>query len=112
QAGVRAAVGDEAVHVAAARLYAGAAGDDAAAARQAVDDQAGRAAVASVRTVPVDEGYGTAFGTFDYTAPSNLVLFTFVNTAVAGTSIAIERKQGITRRVLAAPHGTGTILAG
>jgi ABC-2 type transport system permease protein len=62
--------------------------------------------------VPVDEGDPAAFGTFDYTAPSNLVLFTFINTTVAGTVIAAERRQGITRRLLASPHGTGTILAG
>jgi ABC-2 type transport system permease protein len=40
------------------------------------------------------------------------VLFTFVNTIVVGSLIALERKQGITRRMLATPHGTGTILAG
>jgi ABC-2 type transport system permease protein len=113
QASVRAAVGDEAVHIAAARLYAEAAGsDDVAAAQQAVADQADQVALAEVRTAPVDEGEPAAFGTFDYTAPSNLVLFTFINTTVAGTVIASERKQGITRRLLASPHGTGTILAG
>jgi ABC-2 type transport system permease protein len=113
QAGVRAAVGDEAVRIAAARLYVEAGGSgDVAAARQAVADRADEAALADVRSVPVDEGDPAAFGTFDYTAPSNLVLFTFINTTVAGTVIAAERRQGITRRLLVSPHGTGTILAG
>jgi len=113
QASVRAAVGDEAVRIAAARLYAEAGGsDDVAAAQQAVAGQADQVAPAEVRTVPVDEGDSAAFGTFDYTAPSNLVLFTFVNTTVAGTALALERRQGVTRRILASPHGTGTILAG
>jgi ABC-2 type transport system permease protein len=113
QASVRAAVGDEAVRIAAARLYAEAGGsDDVAAAQQAVAGQADQVAPAEVRTVPVDEGGSATFGTFDYTAPSNLVLFTFINTTVAGTALALERRQGITRRILASPHGTGTILAG
>jgi ABC-2 type transport system permease protein len=113
QASVRAAVGDEAVRIAAARLYLDAGGSgDMAAAQRAVADRADEVALAEVGSVPVDEGDSAAFGTFDYTAPSNLVLFTFINTTVAGTVIATERRQGITRRLLASPHDTGTILAG
>src|SRR5690606_32693004 len=67
---------------------------------------------AGVRSETVDEGDGSHLGTFSYTAPSNLVLFTFVNTVVVGSVLALERRQGITRRMLATPHGTGTILAG
>lgn len=112
QATVRAAIGDAAVDIAAARLAAGAAAIDAADAERAVaalDEQVDRA---GVRSTTVDEGETASLGSFDYTAPANLVLFTFVNTIVAGSIIALERKQGITRRMLATPHGTGTILAG
>lgn len=112
QATVRAAVGDEAVHIAGARAAADAAGTDFASA----DDEAAALAAdlprAGVRSVSVDEGDAPSLGSFDYTAPSNLVLFTFVNTLVVGAFLALDRKQGITRRMLATPHGTGTILAG
>ncbi len=40
------------------------------------------------------------------------MLFTFINTIVVGSFLARDRKQGITLRMLATPHGTGTILAG
>jgi ABC-2 type transport system permease protein len=51
-------------------------------------------------------------GTFSYTAPSNLVLFVFVNTLAVGAILALDRQRGIVRRLLSTPHGTGTILAG
>ena len=112
QATVRAAIGDAAVDIAAARLAAGAAAIDAADAERAVAALDGQVDRAGVRSTTVDEGETASLGSFDYTAPANLVLFTFVNTIVAGSIIALERKQGITRRMLATPHGTGTILAG
>jgi ABC-2 type transport system permease protein len=112
QATVRSAIGDETVPIAAARVAVDAGDADyATAAREAaalVDD----VPRAGVRTVPIDEGDQVDLGSFDYTAPSNLVLFTFVNTIIVGSILALERKQGITRRMLATPHGTGTILAG
>ncbi|HEX6423298.1 MAG TPA: ABC transporter permease [Acidimicrobiales bacterium] len=112
QATVRAAVGDAAVDVAATRLASDAAGIDGADAERQVAALDAQVARAGVRSTPVDQGESPALGSFDYTAPSNLVLFTFVNTIVVGSLIALERRQGITRRMLATPHGTGTILAG
>jgi ABC-2 type transport system permease protein len=112
QATVRAAVGDAAVQIAAARVAADAGGSDDAAAERAAASLADQVPRAGVRSESVDEGRSASLGSFDYTAPSNLVLFTFVNTIVIGSLIALERKQGITRRMLATPHGTGTILAG
>ena len=113
QATVRAAVGDEAVRVAAARLYAEAGGTGASAARPAVDAIAGdMPQVRIVTTTTDDDGDPDSLGVFSYVAPSNLVLFTFVNTVVAGTLIAVDRRLGMTRRVLSTPHGTGTVLAG
>jgi ABC-2 type transport system permease protein len=115
QARVRAAVGDQAVQTAAARAVAVAADgsvDETTAAGAAAELAADLPRV-GVTSVSVDEGDDDAgIGTFSYTAPSNLVLFTFVNTIMVGSLIAIERRQGITRRMLATPHGTGTILAG
>jgi len=114
QAGVRATVGDRAAVVAAGRAAAGegAGASAVAAARQEAAALAPDTPEVAVRTVTVDAEGEVPLGDFDYTAPANLVLFTFVNTLVAGTALASERRQGITRRMLATPHGTGTILLG
>lgn len=112
QASVRAAVGDAAVQMAAVRSATDAGGLDPATAERQAAALAEDLPRAGVRSQPVDEGDTPELGSFDYTAPSNLVLFTFVNTVVVGSIIALERKQGITRRLLTTPHGTGTILAG
>jgi ABC-2 type transport system permease protein len=112
QAAVRAAVGDAAVRIAAARTASEATGVDPDRARELADEVAGELPRAGVRTEAVGEGEEATLGSFSYTAPSNLVLFTFINTLVAGAYLANERRQGITRRMLATPHGTGTILAG
>jgi ABC-2 type transport system permease protein len=111
QLSVRAAVGDEAVAIAAGRAAAEAGGTDVAAAIEQAMALGGSTPTVRVTSEQVDEGRAT-LGSFDYTAPANLVLFTFVNTLVIGSLLAMERKQGITRRMLATPHGTGTILAG
>ena len=110
QAAVRSAVGDRAIVVAAARAAAGE-GGDAAAARAEAARQAEDIARVGIHTVVVEDD-GAQFGSFDYTAPATLVLFTFVNTLVVGTFLARERQSGTIRRMLATPHGTGTILAG
>ncbi|HKE76683.1 MAG TPA: ABC transporter permease [Acidimicrobiales bacterium] len=107
QAAVRGSVSDQAVVLAAARASGGR--DEAAstAARLARTlPQPG------VRAVAVNGGDATDLGVFDFTAPANLTLFVFVNTLVVGTFLASERRQGIIRRMLATPHGTGTIVAG
>jgi ABC-2 type transport system permease protein len=112
QAAVRAGVGDAGVQMAAARTAAEATGADEATAAEQTRRLAEGTPRAGVRTEPVDDGNDATLGSFDYTAPSNLVLFTFVNTIVVGSFLARDRKQGITLRMLATPHGTGTILAG
>jgi len=49
---------------------------------------------------------------FNYTAPANLVLFVFI-TSLAGAAGLIEaRRLGVTRRLVATPTTTGTILFG
>jgi ABC-2 type transport system permease protein len=112
QASVRAAIGDAAIQIAAARTAAEAGGIDQATAAREAAAQADTLPRAGVGSESVDEGETLNLGSFDYTAPSNLVLFTFINTIVVGSLLALERKQGITRRMLATPHGTGTILVG
>ena len=112
QASVRAAVGEAGVRIAAATTAAQVSGADTSTTAEAADRLADELPRAGVRSESVDAGEEVSLGSFDYTAPSNLVLFTFVNTLVAGSLLAIERKSGITRRLLATPHGTGTILAG
>jgi ABC-2 type transport system permease protein len=111
QAAVRGAVGEAGGRIAAATTAAQVTGADEATTAALADRLADEAPQAGVRIEAVD-GDEARLGSFDYTAPSNLVLFTFVNTIVAGSLLAVERKQGITRRMLATPHGTGTILAG
>jgi linearmycin/streptolysin S transport system permease protein len=89
-------------------------GSDLADVRAEVDRLASDMPEAGVREVAVGGGDGSTgdLSSFSYTAPANLVLFVFINTVVVGTVIADDRKRGITRRLLATPHGTGTILAG
>ena len=113
QSAVRSAIGDRAVVVAAGRAVAGAGDDraDLAAAEEEAARQAQDLPPVGVRTVTVEDD-SVQFGSFDYTAPANLVLFTFVNILVVGTFLARDRQLGIIRRMLATPHGTGTILAG
>ncbi len=114
QSTIRAAVADEAGRTAAARFAAdhgaGSYDEAAATADRLVPDLPS----AAVRTdaVGTDEGIDIGDFGFDYTAPANLVLFVFVNTVVVGAILANDRQQGITRRLMATPHGTGTILAG
>jgi ABC-2 type transport system permease protein len=49
---------------------------------------------------------------FNYTAPANLVLFVFI-TSLAGAAGLIEaRRLGVTRRLVATPTTTGTIVFG
>jgi ABC-2 type transport system permease protein len=107
QAAVRGSVSDQAIVLAAARASGDRAGAASTAARLARTlPQPG------VRGVAVDGGDATDLGVFDFTAPANLTLFVFINTLVVGTFLASERRQGIIRRMLATPHGTGTIVAG
>ena len=49
---------------------------------------------------------------FDYTAPSNLVLFVFINSLAIGAAIVEGRRLGITRRVLSTPTAVRAVVAG
>ncbi len=49
---------------------------------------------------------------YSYTAPSNLVLFVFINSLTAGAQIAESRRLGITRRALSAPINALAVVGG
>jgi ABC-2 type transport system permease protein len=114
QATVRAAVAEEAGRTAAARFASKHGGGSYDQASATADRLAADLPGATVRSESIGSERGRDLGEFgfDYTAPANLVLFVFVNTLVVGAILASDRQQGITRRLLATPHGTGTILAG
>jgi len=49
---------------------------------------------------------------FSYTAPSNLVLFVFINTVTGGGALVESRRLGVARRMLAAPVRTSSVVVG
>ena len=49
---------------------------------------------------------------FNYTAPSNLVLFVFITSLAGAAALIEERRLGVTRRMLAAPTTASAILLG
>jgi ABC-2 type transport system permease protein len=49
---------------------------------------------------------------FNYTAPSNLVLFVFITSLAGAAALIEERRLGVIRRMLATPTSVSTILAG
>ncbi|MDQ3403403.1 MAG: ABC transporter permease [Actinomycetota bacterium] len=57
------------------------------------------------------EGDDTPTG-FAYTAPANLLLFTFVNSMAVAAALAESRRIGMIRRTLAAPVRQGSVLLG
>ncbi|MGZ4142539.1 MAG: ABC transporter permease [Actinomycetota bacterium] len=68
--------------------------------------------VVTVRTVTVGGARTLPKAGFGYTAPSNLVLFVFIN-ALAGAGILIEtRRRGLARRMYSTPTAARTILVG
>jgi ABC-2 type transport system permease protein len=57
------------------------------------------------------QGSDTPTG-FAYTAPANLLLFTFVNSLAVAAALVESRRIGMVRRALATPVGPGRVLAG
>ena len=60
----------------------------------------------------VGRGIDPVTSRFAYTAPSNLVLFVFANTVATAAALVDTRRLGISRRMLATPTSTRTMLAG
>jgi ABC-2 type transport system permease protein len=79
-------------------------------------DQA-RTIQTELATVGVDEETTgraslTSTNPYSYTAPSNLVLFVFINSITGAAAFVEARQLGVTRRMLAAPLTVGTIVLG
>ena len=66
----------------------------------------------SVTTTDVGDGIDRDVGRFAYTAPQNLVLFTFITALTSATVLVRARRSGILRRSLASPTSLGVQLAG
>lgn len=66
----------------------------------------------TVTTTDVGDGIDRDVGRFAYTAPQNLVLFTFITALTSATVLVRARRTGILRRALASPTGLGVQLAG
>ncbi|MDQ4070282.1 MAG: ABC transporter permease [Actinomycetota bacterium] len=115
-AAIRAAVGGvanrQAAAVAAARFAAGEGSGTIETNLETV-----RRLQASASSIGVDvRTIGTmaegAVSRFAYTAPANLVLFVFVNSLAAAAALVETRRLGVSRRMLAMPVSSRTILAG
>ena len=73
---------------------------------------AGEAGAVEVAVDDVVRDEGEEEGGFDYTAPSNLVLFAFVNSLGLAAVMIEVRRLGIVRRMLATPTSATTVVAG
>jgi ABC-2 type transport system permease protein len=96
-------------------VYATAAGVGAIVVRAIADARLARVlAPESAREVPSRVHDGTTEGSppigFHYTAPSNLVLFLFINGLISSAALLTMRRRGITRRLLATPASTFELL--
>jgi ABC-2 type transport system permease protein len=65
-----------------------------------------------VRTRTVGKVVAADSNQFSYTAPSNLVLFVFINSLAAGGALVQMRRLGVSRRMLSAPLRASTVLLG
>ncbi len=110
---VDAAIAEQAAAIRAARLAASREGipfDEALAAARSI--QGGLAGV-TVTVERIGEGiFPVGTGAFAPGAQSQLVLFMFLTSMTAATQLILTRQLGVSRRMLAAPVGVGTILVG
>jgi len=71
-----------------------------------------RVSVVGVQVDTVGRESLEADSQYAYTAPSNLVLFTFINTVTGAAALVESRRLGVTRRMLAAPVSVTSIVVG
>jgi ABC-2 type transport system permease protein len=109
-AAVQSAVDEEGVQEGAVRLVA-TDGTTTDTARQQVVSAGQNLAPVVVRDAS-GPGQVSNASAFSYTAPSNLVLFVFINTFAVSTLIAIDRREGRIRRIMSTPNRPGAIVAG
>ncbi|ASO18762.1 ABC-2 type transport system permease protein [Actinoalloteichus hoggarensis] len=77
----------------------------------AADVRAAQEEAVSVSVRTSGSGDGTPTG-FAYTAPANLLLFTFINSMAVAAALVESRRLGMTRRTLAAPVTQRAVLLG
>lgn len=109
---VSSAVDHEGQQIAAARFATRVAGGDVTSNFERAHILSLTQAVIGVDVETMGEAPHRVDNRFAYTAPSNLVLFVFVNSLAIGSVLVESRRLGVTRRVLAAPLTIRTILLG
>lgn len=78
----------------------------------AVDEVRGRLSQVEVRTETTGRATLDTDNRYAYTAPSNLVLFTFINSVTGAAALVESRRLGVTRRVLAGPVRLTSLMSG
>jgi ABC-2 type transport system permease protein len=109
---VAAAVTRQAAIVRAARFAAGTAGVSFDAALARARALSGEQAQVRVEATTIGGRENALPSGFNYTAPSNLVLFVFITSLAGAAALVEERRLGVTTRMLAAPTTASTILFG
>lgn len=109
---VAAAVTRQAAIVRAARFAAGTAGVSFDAALARARALSGEQAQVRVEATTIGGRENALPSGFNYTAPSNLVLFVFITSLAGAAALVEERRLGVTTRMLAAPTTATTILFG
>ncbi|HEX8134878.1 MAG TPA: ABC transporter permease [Actinomycetes bacterium] len=109
---VAAATSRQAAMVQAARFAAGTAGVSFDAALARARALAGGRDQLRVEATTIGGRQDALPSGFNYTAPSNLVLFVFITSLAGAAALIEERRLGVTRRMLAAPTTASAILLG
>ncbi|HEU4398295.1 MAG TPA: ABC transporter permease [Actinomycetota bacterium] len=109
---VAAAITRQAAIVQAARFAAGSAGVSFDAALARARTLGGEQEQVRVEATTIGGREDALPSGFNYTAPSNLVLFVFITSLAGAAALIEERRLGVTSRMLAAPTTASTILLG
>ena len=109
---VAAATSRQAAMVQAARFAAGTAGVPFDAALGRARTLGGQQEQVRVEAITIGGRENALPSGFNYTAPSNLVLFVFITSLAGAAALIEERRLGVTRRMLAAPTTASAILLG
>ena len=109
---VVAAAAELSARLAAAQVAAEVTGVDRAAGLALAEEVAGGLERAEVAVTTVGEVSPGEEGRYSYTAPSNLVLFTFIISVTASGVVVEARRLGVVRRMLATPTAAWSVVAG